>query len=75
MATSIELDPDIERRLDKLAAATGRPKELYLGELIESGMEDLEDYYEAAAVLERVKSGDEDVHSLHAVRRDLALDD
>ena len=50
---SIRLNPDIDRRLSKLARRTGRTKSYYVRELIESNMEDLEDRYLAEARLER----------------------
>lgn len=61
MPTSIRLAPEIEERLDFLATKTGRSKAFYLRELIERGLEDMEDYYLAAEVLERIRSGEEDV--------------
>ncbi|MER8827121.1 ribbon-helix-helix protein, CopG family [Mesorhizobium sp. M0938] len=61
MPTSIRLAPEIEERLDFLAARTGRSKAYYLRELIERGLEDVEDYYLAAEVLERIRSGEEEV--------------
>jgi len=75
MATSVRLKPEIEARLDVLAAKTGRTKAYYLREIIESGIEELEDYYLAADVLERIRKGQESVHSAAEVRRDLGLDD
>lgn len=75
MATSVRLKPEIEARLDMLAAKTGRTKAHYLREIIESGIEELEDYYLAADVLERIRKGQERVHSAAEVRRDLGLDD
>lgn len=75
MATSIRLAPETEQRLDRLAANTGRTKAYYLREIIEQGIEDMEDYYLAADVLERVRKGQEEVHSAADVRRDLGLDD
>ena len=75
MATSIRLAAETERRLDFLAAQTGRTKAFYLRELIEHGIEDLEDYYLAADVLERIRKGEEPVHSAADVRRDLGLGD
>ncbi len=75
MATSIRLAPETERRLDFLASRTGRTKAFYLREIIERGLDDMEDYYLAAEVLERVRQGRERVHSAAAVRRDLGLDD
>ena len=75
MTTSIQLHPDIERRLDFLASETGRPKAFYIREMIEQGLEDIEDYYLAAEVLQRVRAGDETVHSDADVRKELGLDD
>ena len=75
MATSIRLAPDIEQRLDFLAAQTGRSKAYYLREIIEHGLEAMEDYYLAAAVLERVRKGQEKVYPAADVRKDLGLDD
>jgi len=75
MATSIRLAPDIEQRLDQLASRTGRTKAYYLREIIEQGIEEMEDYYLAADVLERVRKGQEPVQSAADVRKDLGLDD
>lgn len=55
MATSIRLAPETEQRLDFLASSTGRTKAYYLREIIDHGLTDLEDYYLAAEVLERVR--------------------
>ena len=75
MATSIRLAPETERRLDLLASQTGRTKAFYLREMIERGLEDMEDYYLAADVLERVRRGTENVYSSADVRNALNLDD
>ena len=75
MATSVRLAPEIEQRLDFLAAQTGRTKAYYLREIIKRGLEEMEDYYLAAAVLERVRKGQEKVYSAEEVRKDLGLDD
>lgn len=75
MATSIRLSPETEQRLDFLAAHTGRTKAFYLREIIESGLDNLEDYYLAADALERVRKGQEAVHSATEVRKNLGLDD
>mgnify|MGYP001603351739 CR=1 FL=1 len=75
MATSVRLAQETEKRLNFLASNTGRTKAYYLREIIEQGIEDMEDYYLAANVLERVRKGQEQVHSSADVRRDLGLDD
>lgn len=75
MPTSIRLAPETEQRLDRLAAHTGRTKAYYLREIIEQGIEEMEDYYLAADVLERVRQGQEPVHTAADLRKDLGLDD
>jgi RHH-type transcriptional regulator, rel operon repressor / antitoxin RelB len=75
MATSIRLSEIAEQRLDFLAAQTGRTKAFYLRQMIENGLDDLEDYYLAADVLERVRQGKEEIYSSAQVRSDLGLDD
>lgn len=75
MPTSIRLDPLTEQRLDRLAASTGRSKAFHLRELVERGLEDLEDYYLADATRERVRKGEEQVFSLDDVERTLGSSD
>jgi RHH-type rel operon transcriptional repressor/antitoxin RelB len=75
MATSIRLDAATEQRLDQLATRTGRTKAYYLRELVTKGLDDLEDYYLAAATAERVRKGDEKVYTSEQVRADLGLED
>ncbi len=75
MATSIRLNPETERRLEFLATQTGRTKAFYLREIIERGLEEMEDYYLAADVVERLRQGDERVYSAAEVRKDLGLED
>ena len=59
MSTSVRLEAPLEKRLDELARRTGRTKAYYLRELVQRGMDDLEDYYLAAATVERVRKGEE----------------
>ena len=75
MATSIRLDAETEQRLDRLSAETGRTKAFYLRELIERGLEDLEDYYLGMEVIERLRKGEEYTLSLEEVEKGLGLDD
>jgi RHH-type rel operon transcriptional repressor/antitoxin RelB len=75
MATSIRLSAKAEQRLDFLAEQTGRTKAFYLRQMIENGLDDLEDYYLAADVLERVRKSEETTYSSAQVRADLGLDD
>ena len=75
MPTSIRLEPEIEARLDALAARTGRTKAYYLRQLIADNLEDLEDYHTAVEISELIRRGEEKTHSWADVRRDLGLDD
>jgi RHH-type rel operon transcriptional repressor/antitoxin RelB len=75
MATSIRLTPEIEQRLDRLASQTGRTKAFYLRQIIAQGLDDTEDYYLAADVLERVRKGQEKILSASEARKNLGLGD
>ncbi len=75
MPTSIRLEPEVEARLDALAEKTGRTKAFYLRQLIEDGLDDIEDYYLAQATLDRIRRGEEKTYPLDQVMRDLGLDD
>lgn len=75
MSTSINLTPEIEQRLDFLASLTGQSRAYYLQKAIEQGLEDMEDYYRAEAVMARVRRGEEKIYSAAEVRQDLGLDD
>ncbi|HTU42153.1 MAG TPA: hypothetical protein VMF10_10605 [Candidatus Aquilonibacter sp.] len=43
--------------------------------MIENGLDDLEDYYLAADVLERIRKGQEKTHTRSLVRAELGLGD
>ena len=49
---SIRLDPEIDKRLEDLAARTGRTKSFYVREAILEHLEDMEDRYLAIERLE-----------------------
>jgi RHH-type rel operon transcriptional repressor/antitoxin RelB len=71
MPTSIRRAPETDQRLDRLASETGRTKAFYLREMIERGLEDMEDYYLATQVLERIRKGEEHTRALDDVERAL----
>ncbi len=73
MPTTVRLEPEQEERLDNLARSTGRTKAYYLRELIQNGLDDLEDYYLAAQTMERIRKGEEKIYSAEEVRGDLGL--
>lgn len=66
---AIRLPPEIEQRLSDLAKRTGRSKSYYAREAILEHLDDLEDYYLAAARVEEARL------SLEDVERRLGLDD
>ena len=75
LATSIRLSTDTEQRLTRLASLTGRTKAFYLREIIDRGLDDIEDYYLAADVLERIRKGQEKIHDAADVRKEFGVDD
>jgi RHH-type rel operon transcriptional repressor/antitoxin RelB len=75
MTLSIRLSPEIEDRLETLAKKTGRTKAFYVREMIEDNLDDLEDYYMGANVLEKIRRGKEKLHDTQTVRDELGLAD
>jgi RHH-type rel operon transcriptional repressor/antitoxin RelB len=72
---SITLAPDFEKRLEDLAAETRRDKGSFVREILERGLEDVEDYYLGVEALRRVRDGEEKTYSAAEVRRELGLED
>jgi RHH-type rel operon transcriptional repressor/antitoxin RelB len=75
MTLTVELDPETDRRLDALAARTGKSKAEHAAEILKYGIEDVEDYYTALAVSERIRRGEERTYPLEEVMGDRDLDD
>lgn len=74
MPTTIRLETELESRIDALAKRTGRTKAYCLRQLIENGIDDLEDYT-AVEVSERIKRSEESTIPLAEVIRKLGLED
>ena len=74
MAISIQLDPEIEQRLDHLVANTGKAKSDFLREFIQNGLDDLEEVYLAEATMRRLRNGSEKMLSSSQARKELDLD-
>ena len=74
MSTTIQLPAKTEQRLARLVAQFGRTKSYYLLESIERGLGDVEDYYSAHDVAERVRRGEERVYTDAEVRASLGLE-
>lgn len=75
MSTSIRLEPETEKRLNELAARTGRTKAFYLRHAIEEYLDDMEDYYLAQEELNAIREGRARTCSLDEVKRELGLED
>ncbi len=74
MTLTIEIDPEIDRRLDELAARTGESKADLLRNVLANGIEDVEDYFSAAAILKRIEAGEEKTYPLEEGLRELGLE-
>ena len=55
---AVRLSSEIERRLDALAARTGRSKTVFAREAIETHLDDLEDFYLAEERLREARACD-----------------
>jgi len=54
---ALRLPPEIEKRLDALAKATGRTKSFYARQAILQQLDDIEDYYIAEKRMADIRSG------------------
>jgi len=72
---AIRLPPEIESRLEKLAAATGRTKSFYAREAILEHIGDLEDIYLAEQRLEDLRAGRTKAMPLEEVMKQYGLAD
>lgn len=66
----VRLEPEIEKRLERLAKKTGRTKSYYAKEAIRQYIDDREDSLLADEILSR----NEPTFTLEEVRRELGLD-
>jgi RHH-type rel operon transcriptional repressor/antitoxin RelB len=72
---ALRLSPELEKRLEALARATGRTKSFYARAAIEEHLADLEDLYLAEKRLIALRAGRGVTHTLDDVERDLGLAD
>lgn len=73
-ATSLRLPDELNTRLNALAQRTGRSKTFYILEAIREHLDDLEEAYEADIIMNRVRSGEEELYTSAEVEKMLALD-
>ncbi len=70
---AVRLEKDLEERLERLAAMTGRTKTFYARAVIEAHLDDLEDFFLAEQRLEGSRSGD--AIPLAELKAELGLED
>lgn len=70
---AVRIDADTEKRLEALAARTGRTKTFYAREAILAHLDDLEDFYLAEERMKDFRS--EDAIPLADLKAELGLDD
>ncbi|WP_313536807.1 TraY domain-containing protein [Sphingomonas sp.] len=70
---AVRIDADTEKRLEALAARTGRTKTFYAREAILAHLDDLEDFYLAEERIKDFRS--EDAIPLTDLKAELGLDD
>lgn len=68
---AVRLNKETERRLDALAALTGRTKTYYAREAIEGFLDELEDFYLAEERMKRFRDGE--AIPLEQVKKELGL--
>ncbi len=73
MPTSVRLPVEAEKRLNDLAAATGRTKTFYIKEAIMGQLDEMESVYLAEKTLERIRKGQEKTYTIEEVKKDLGL--
>lgn len=74
MTVTIEIDEALERRLQALVDRTGESRADLLRNIVQNGIEDVEGYFSAAAIVERLRRGEERTYPLEEVVRELGLD-
>ena len=70
---AVRLDEALEKRLEALAARTGRTKTFYAREAIEAHLDDLEDFYLAEERMKAFRDGD--AIPLETLKAELGLAD
>src|SRR5699024_9929153 len=70
---SLRLPTDVDERLTRLAAATGRSKSYYLRELVTAGIDDLEYAYGIAARAEAIRDGSRETRALDDLMSEMEI--
>ncbi len=70
---SLRLPVEVDERLSRLAAATGRSKSYYLRELVTAGIDDLEFAYGLVARAEAIRAGQRETRPLDELMSELDI--
>ena len=70
---SLRLPVEVDERLSRLAAATGRSKSYYLRELVTSGLDDLEYAYGLISRAEAIRAGQRETRPLADLMSELGV--
>ena len=70
---SLRLPVEIDERLSRLAAATGRSKSYYLRELVTAGIDDLEYAYRLVTRAEAIRAGQRETRPLDDLLSELDI--
>ncbi len=75
MSVNIAVPPDVDARIEALAAKFGLDKSDLVQDIIEKGIDDVELYHRAADIRDAALRGEIKTYSSGEVRRELGLDD
>lgn len=73
MSIAVRLTEDQEKRLDALAARTGRSRSFYVKEALETHLDELEERFWADEVVDRWEASDRKTRPLSGLKAELGL--
>lgn len=73
MSIAVRLTEEQERRLDALAARTGRSRSFYVKEALETHLDELEERFWADEVIDRWEASDRKTRPLSELKAELGL--
>ena len=74
MATTVRLDDELEKRIKKLAATTGRSQSFYINQMIEDSIDRVEQIYGILHETEQYQAGNLETYSSDDLRRELGVE-
>ena len=74
MATTVRLNEELERRIKKLAATTGRSQSFYITQMLEDGIDRMEEIYGILHETEQYQAGNLETYSSDDLRHELGLE-